>query len=184
MFFARLKLMSKQTENLNLYLTDMETDGNDTFNFDRDLNDNWKKIDEAVNNLSTDLNDKADIDLTNAVPAQSFIDTVIDWVMPDYDNRITFPDAAVSIAKQDMYLEFSRYFYIGGQSFCEVYTDSSASEVKRLYKVSWDISGNYPHWAFACGYIKKGEYFKPYSCQTDNSGNLIGGFYAIKGGKA
>ena len=37
--------MSDNTENLGLYLTDMETDGEDLFDFDRDLNQNWKKID-------------------------------------------------------------------------------------------------------------------------------------------
>lgn len=38
--------MGNSTENLNLYLTDMDTDGNDTFDFDRDLNENWDKIDK------------------------------------------------------------------------------------------------------------------------------------------
>ncbi len=39
--------MGNSTENLNLYLTDMETDGNDYFDFDRDLNENWEKIDKS-----------------------------------------------------------------------------------------------------------------------------------------
>lgn len=39
--------MGNSTENLNLYLTDMDTDGNDTFDFDRDLNENWDKIDKS-----------------------------------------------------------------------------------------------------------------------------------------
>lgn len=38
--------MSDNTENLNLYLTDMETDGDDLFDFDRDLNQNWEKLDK------------------------------------------------------------------------------------------------------------------------------------------
>lgn len=38
--------MSDNTENLSLYLTDMETDGEDLFDFDRDLNENWNKIDK------------------------------------------------------------------------------------------------------------------------------------------
>ncbi len=38
--------MGNSSENLNLYLTDMDTDGNDTFDFDRDLNENWDKIDK------------------------------------------------------------------------------------------------------------------------------------------
>ena len=40
--------MGNLTENLNLYLTDMDTDGNDLFDFDRDLNQNFLKIDNAV----------------------------------------------------------------------------------------------------------------------------------------
>ena len=39
--------MGNSTENLNLYLTDMETDGNDYFDFNRDLNENWEKIDKS-----------------------------------------------------------------------------------------------------------------------------------------
>ena len=44
--------MGNSTENLNLYLTDMDTDGNDTFDFQRDLNDNNNKIDSAIGKLS------------------------------------------------------------------------------------------------------------------------------------
>ena len=33
------------TDELNLYKTDMQTDGNHLFDFDRDLNQNWDKID-------------------------------------------------------------------------------------------------------------------------------------------
>lgn len=42
-----------ETKNLNLFLTNMETDGNDYFDFERDLNQNWKKIDEAIGNIQT-----------------------------------------------------------------------------------------------------------------------------------
>ena len=34
------------TDVLKLFKTNMETDGNDLFDFDRDLNQNWDKIDE------------------------------------------------------------------------------------------------------------------------------------------
>lgn len=43
--------MGGYTENLELFLTDMNTDGNDFFDFGRDLNDNWEKIDEAFGNI-------------------------------------------------------------------------------------------------------------------------------------
>ena len=45
--------MGTYTTNLNLYNTNMLTDGNDTFDFQRDLNDNNDKIDSAVGKLST-----------------------------------------------------------------------------------------------------------------------------------
>ena len=44
--------MGTYTTNLNLYNTDMNTDGNDTFDFQRDLNDNNNKIDSAIGKLS------------------------------------------------------------------------------------------------------------------------------------
>lgn len=38
--------MGLNSSNLDLYKTDMKTDGDDLFDFDRDLNENWDKIDE------------------------------------------------------------------------------------------------------------------------------------------
>lgn len=45
-------MAGQPTENLNLYITNMETDGDDYFNFDRDLNENWQKIDTTTGKLS------------------------------------------------------------------------------------------------------------------------------------
>ncbi|MCD7779758.1 MAG: hypothetical protein LUH05_03705 [Candidatus Gastranaerophilales bacterium] len=58
--------MSDTTKNLSLYKTDMTTDGNDYFDFDRDLNDNWDKIDNAVGDLQGNT---ADINLSNLTSA-------------------------------------------------------------------------------------------------------------------
>ena len=44
--------MGTYTSNLNLYNTNMTTDGNDTFDFQRDLNDNNDKIDSAFGSLA------------------------------------------------------------------------------------------------------------------------------------
>lgn len=52
--------MGTYTEKLNLYLTDMDNDGNDSFDFDRDLNDNFEKIDDYVASNETNLATKAD----------------------------------------------------------------------------------------------------------------------------
>lgn len=40
--------MSTYTKNINLYEADTSTDGDDTFNIDTMLNDNWDKIDDAI----------------------------------------------------------------------------------------------------------------------------------------
>ena len=45
--------MGTYTENLGLYNTNMATDGNDTFDFKRDINDNNDIIDSAIGKLST-----------------------------------------------------------------------------------------------------------------------------------
>ena len=45
--------MTQTTQNLGLVKTDMETDGNELFNFDTDLNQNWDKIDEAFGGITS-----------------------------------------------------------------------------------------------------------------------------------
>lgn len=47
--------MPSQTPNLDLYKVNGETDGNDTFNVDVVLNDNWDKLDAAVGQIQEDL---------------------------------------------------------------------------------------------------------------------------------
>ncbi|WFB60588.1 hypothetical protein [Paenibacillus sp. BR1-192] len=47
--------MPIQTPNLDLYKVNGETDGNDTFNVDVVLNDNWDKIDAAVGDVGTEI---------------------------------------------------------------------------------------------------------------------------------
>lgn len=72
--------MGNYTENLNLYKTNMDTDGNDTFSFDRDLNENWDKIDAKVGELdagsaSTNLDNLTDeaIDYIRAVTDGTYV---------------------------------------------------------------------------------------------------------------
>ena len=49
-----------ETTNLRLFKTNMATDGNDSFDFDRDLNQNWDKIDEYTETVSSNLDTKSD----------------------------------------------------------------------------------------------------------------------------
>ena len=58
--------MGTYTTNLNLYNTNMTTDGNDTFDFQRDLNDNNDKIDSAIGKLS-DLQTTVKTNLVSAI---------------------------------------------------------------------------------------------------------------------
>ncbi|WP_221885994.1 tail fiber protein [Paenibacillus zeisoli] len=54
--------MASSTPNLNLLKKNPATDGNDTFNIDTMLNQNWDKIDGAIGKVQTDLgNIKIDI---------------------------------------------------------------------------------------------------------------------------
>lgn len=54
--------MSKQTKNLGLFQYDPQEDGAQTFNIDVALNENWDKIDDAING-------KADLDESGKIPA-------------------------------------------------------------------------------------------------------------------
>lgn len=47
------------------------------------------QIQVDIDEIATDLNGKADVDLSNATPAQTFIDTSIGWDMPDYTAGIS-----------------------------------------------------------------------------------------------
>lgn len=47
------------------------------------------QIQVDIDEIATDLNGKADVDLANTTPAQSFKNSVMTWGMPDYDNGIS-----------------------------------------------------------------------------------------------
>ena len=52
--------MSTTTEKLALFKYDPSTDGAQTFNIKQAMNDNWDKIDDAVKDIDTTLQKKAD----------------------------------------------------------------------------------------------------------------------------
>lgn len=56
--------------------------------------DYWALIPLA--NVQPQLAQKADVDLANTTPAQTFIDKSIGWTIPDYDNKITIASGADS----------------------------------------------------------------------------------------
>lgn len=51
--------MSTTTEKLGLFKYDPVADGAQTFNIKQALNDNWDKIDDAVKDIDTNLQNKA-----------------------------------------------------------------------------------------------------------------------------
>lgn len=74
--------MPSETSRLNLYKTDMETDGDDLFDFDRDLNQNWDKVDEfadyeAINGVYFDKMK----DITIEIPSD---EKVVEEIDVDY----------------------------------------------------------------------------------------------------
>ena len=82
--------MSKKTDYLELNLTDMNTDGNDTFNFETDLNVNWRKIDNAIGNITDETLKK---DLSNLpVSSEDYIRSVTDGVYKPVDLTIKHAD--------------------------------------------------------------------------------------------
>ena len=90
--------MGKYTEKLNLYLTDTTptadggfVDGNDVLNFDRDFNDNFQKIDDAVAGLD---NASLKKDLSNLPVASE------DYIRAVTDGRYTPVDLTVKHATE------------------------------------------------------------------------------------
>lgn len=66
--------MGSYTDNLGLYKVNTETDGNDTFNIETMLNDNWEKIDKKLEKLpnyvtTTAMNDAIKTAIGNAIAA-------------------------------------------------------------------------------------------------------------------
>lgn len=83
--------MPKYTENLDLYLTDMENDGNDFYDFDRDLNENFEKIDEAIGKIQ---NGFVKPDFSN------LSDEAIDYIRAVTDGLYTPVDLSVKHADE------------------------------------------------------------------------------------
>lgn len=52
--------MAQYTSKLNLYKADPATDGDNTFNIDTMMNDNWDKIDDKVNSMDGKLSNIED----------------------------------------------------------------------------------------------------------------------------
>ncbi|WP_059051988.1 tail fiber protein [Paenibacillus senegalimassiliensis] len=82
--------MASQTPNLNLHKKDPVTDGNDTFNIQTMMNDNWDKIDEAMGGI--DIPD-ASLDVKGKVQLSSAVNS-------EAEDRAATPKAVKEVALQ------------------------------------------------------------------------------------
>ena len=98
--------MSTTTEKLALFKYDPSTDGAQTFNIKQALNDNWDKIDDAVKDIDTNLQNKGDTgfgfngdlntiihwDDTDGTKFESSIDTLLLEMGRDISKRLKIVD--------------------------------------------------------------------------------------------
>ncbi|WP_246072891.1 tail fiber protein [Paenibacillus dokdonensis] len=102
--------MPTNTPNLNLYKVNGETDGNETFNVDVVLNDNWDKIDAAVGNIKVpdaSLTQKGIAKLSNAIGSDSETEAATPKAVHDAtkyaDTQIAYNKAQIQQdSKQDI----------------------------------------------------------------------------------
>ncbi len=77
--------MSALTNFLKLFKLNPQTDGNDTFNLDTALNDNWDKVDAAVSELDTTKLDKSAVGVPGGVPSLGEDGKVKSSELPEID---------------------------------------------------------------------------------------------------
>lgn len=58
-------------------------------------------IEVDIDEIATDLNGKADVDFSNANPNQTFIDTSMDWLMPDYSSAMDISSTVTTSSTQN-----------------------------------------------------------------------------------
>lgn len=105
--------------------------------------DYWKPV-------VLDLDNKADVDLSNADPSQSFIDMAVSWGMPDYDDTAKISVSAASIAGSGGYtVNVNGYFNIPGTSSAAQNRDLKINGVK-VWQVNYTSSGGDTGGGFIC----------------------------------
>lgn len=78
----------------------------------------WEKISFAS---QSDLNNKADIDLSNINPTQTAINTIVGWGMPDYTGGISVSSSSYPYtAPSNGYFYATYYATGGGQYTCSI----------------------------------------------------------------
>lgn len=119
--------MPSQTPNVGLYKVNGETDGNDTFNVDVVLNDNWDKLDAAVGQIQEDLGnvtvpdasltEKGIVQLSNATNSTSEVMAATPKAVKDaYDKANAAETPAGAQAKANA-AETNAKNYVDGKSW-------------------------------------------------------------------
>ena len=91
--------MGELTDNLGLYLTDMDADGEDAFDFERDLNGNLRILDAAIASLGG--NGVPPSFCKNLKIAKSSVTTFYAW--KDSENNIVYTESATPAASNPVY---------------------------------------------------------------------------------
>ncbi|MBM6995055.1 exo-alpha-sialidase [Paenibacillus sp. DXFW5] len=89
--------MATNTPNLNLLKKDPVTDGNETFNVQTMLNDNWDKIDAAVGSIRQQV-EQIEIDIPVATLEQPGITQLSNAINSDAEDRAATPKAVKAAA--------------------------------------------------------------------------------------
>lgn len=114
-------------------------------------------IEVDIDEIATDLNGKADIDLTNTLPASTFIDKVSSWTMPDYTTGITRTWNTVYQAQDNVIVTW--YVSGGGQNgqYAELYVGTTSNPDIKI-----DAGGNDQASYHEGGWVivPKGYYYK------------------------
>lgn len=108
--------MASNTEHLNLLKKDPVADGNETFNIETMLNDNWDKIDAAVGEMQEEL---ADIDIPHASLTGAGIVQLSSATDSVAEDRAATPKAVKDVALQ-----------------AKSYTDTTAAPKSHTHTVS------------------------------------------------
>ena len=119
-----------------------------------------------VGNVLGEMLNKADTNLTNTIPSQSFKDMSVGWGIPDYASGVTISSGYT--APTDGWIQY----YVGSnpKGACNII-------VNGINVITWAMDGTVPSDRTATCYVAKGDYITFYG-----SGNSqIAKFYPLKG---
>lgn len=128
-----------------------------------------------IDKIATDLNGKADTDLSNINASQSAKNEIISWGMPDYSAGKDVSSATIHTATVDGYVFAQAQSTSGGNGgHVDIY-DKNGTLIKSWNYVGAELTQTYSYSAFMCP-IPKG-----YSYNVHGGVNIVIQFYPAKG---